>query len=335
MRRALQLANLGKFETSPNPRVGAVIVHNNKIIGEGFHRKYGEAHAEVNAVDSVENKSLLPESTIYVTLEPCSHTGKTPPCADLLVEHKFKKVVICNKDPFDQVNGSGIKKLQTAGIETEVGVLKADGRFLNRRFFTFHEQKRPYIILKWAQSADGFIAPSNQQQKWITGSTAKQLVHTWRAEEAAILVGKNTALIDNPRLTVRESSGKNPTRILVDENLSVSRKCLLFSNEANTLILNGVKESVNDNLELIKSDFRVNLASKVAEVCFERNLESLIIEGGASILQQFIDANIWDEARIFTGDTSFKNGIKAPILGGKTIRVETIENDQLEVIRNL
>lgn len=335
MNRALQLAAMGKFNAAPNPMVGAVIVHHGKIIGEGFHRKYGEAHAEVHAVNSVQDKTLLKDSTIYVTLEPCSHTGKTPPCTDLIVKYEFKQVVICNKDPFDKVNGSGIQKLQHAGIEVKVGILEAEGRILNRRFFTFHENKRPYIILKWAQSADGFIAPSNKKQQWITGTLSKQLVHLWRAEEAAILVGKNTILIDNPELTTREVAGNNPTRVVIDENLSIPVESKVFSPDASTIILNGSKNEKRGNLEFIASNFRKNLPEQVAEICFKRNLQSIIIEGGASILKQFIAVKLWDEARIFTGASIFTDGIKAPKLNGTIISEQTIKTDQLQVIRNI
>lgn len=335
MQRALLLANLGKFETSPNPRVGAVIVHQGKIIGEGFHRKYGQPHAEVNAIASVHNKELLKDSTIYVTLEPCSHTGKTPPCADLLIHHHLKKVVICNKDPFDEVNGSGILKLKQAGIEVITGVLEKQGRHLNRRFFSFHEKKRPYIILKWAQSADGFITAHKKEQTWISGSLSKQLVHNWRAEEAAILIGKNTALVDNPELTTREVEGKNPTRIVVDENLSIPKEALIFSKEAPTIVLNEKKSKKEEHVEYIASNFRENLAQQVANICFERNLQSLIVEGGTNILKQFIRASLWDEARVFRGQAVFKDGIVAPEINGTVVHQQCIQTDELTILRNL
>ena len=335
MQRALQLADLGKFETAPNPRVGAVIVHEGVIIGEGFHRKYGQAHAEVNAVASVQNKELLKDSTIYVTLEPCSHTGKTPPCADLLVRHNFKRVVICNRDPYDKVNGIGIEKLQQAGIKVETDVLVEEGRNLNRRFFTFHEKERPYIILKWAQSADGFIAPNDNAQHWITGSLSKQLVHKWRAEEASILVGKNTALIDNPTLTTREVIGKNPTRITVDQHLSLPQDFNMYSADAKTIVLNGTKAEDKDNLELVTLDFQQSLAKQVAAVCFQRNIQSIIIEGGANTLSQFIAENLWDEARVFKGQASFNNGIAAPKTVGTAIQQQHIQTDELTILRNI
>ena len=335
IQRALLLANLGKFETSPNPRVGAVIVHQGKIIGEGFHRKYGQPHAEVNAVASVHDKKLLKDATIFVTLEPCSHTGKTPPCADLLIHHHFKRVVICNKDPFDEVNGSGILKLERAGIEVETGVLEEEGRTVNQRFFTFHEKKRPYIILKWAQSADGFITDNKKEQTWITGSLSKQLVHNWRAEEAAILIGKTTALVDNPELTTREVEGKNPTRIVVDENLSIPEEALIYSKEAATIVLNVKKSKKEEHVEYIASNFRENLAQQVAKICFERNLQSLIVEGGTNILEQFIHASLWDEARIFKGQAIFKHGIAAPKINGTVVHHQHIQSDELTVLRNL
>lgn len=334
MQRALQLADLGRLTAAPNPRVGAVIVYKNKIIGEGFHQQYGEPHAEVNAVASVKDSSILSESTIYVTLEPCSHFGKTPPCADLLIQHAFKRVVICNKDPFEKVDGNGIKKLRKAGIEVAVGCLEKEGREINRRFFTFHEKQRPYIILKWAQSADGFIAPKNNQQKWISNPILKQIVHLWRAEEDTILVGKNTAIADNPELTVREVAGTNPTRILIDKELSVPKSNKIFNGVAPTIILNAKKTEKQNNLEYIKIETRNSLAKTVTNICHQRNLQSIIIEGGANILEQFIATNLWDEARIIKGDSTFETGVKAPKIKGNLISESTHLNNKLTILTN-
>ncbi len=333
MNRALQLAALGKFNAAPNPMVGAVVVHEGKIIGEGYHRTCGEAHAEVNAIQSVSNQSLLPESTMYVTLEPCTHFGKTPPCADLIVQHNFKRVVICNLDPFEKVAGNGIKKLQAAGIEVESRCLEEKGRYLNRRFFCFHEKKRPYIILKWAESADRFIGKMNEQV-WLTGALSKQLVHLWRAEESAILVGKNTAVIDNPELTVREVAGKNPTRFLVDKNLEVPKNSKIYSNESNTVVLNSIETKQEKNIEYIKVNFDRNLPTQVGKICYNKEVTSIIIEGGAKMLQQFIDSNLWDEARVFKTRKTLEKGVNSPILKGNVEHSEKLENDVLHVFSN-
>lgn len=334
MQRALELAQMGKFYAAPNPRVGAVIVHENKIIGEGYHRKHGEAHAEVNAVNSVVDQSLLAEATIYVTLEPCSHYGKTPPCAHLLIQHNFERVVICNKDPFEKVDGSGIAKLKAAGIEVEVDCLKEEGSEVNKRFFTFHQKKRPYIILKWAESKDGFIAKKNNEQTWISNSTAKQLVHLWRAEEAAILVGKNTVLADKPELTTRLVEGNNPARIVIDEKLELDLNSKTFNNEAKTIILNPVEDKTIGNLHFIKRELRENLPKVIAEVCHQNNLQSIIVEGGASILNQFIEHNLWDEARVFIGPNNFENGIKAPQLNLAPTHIQPIADNLLQQYQN-
>jgi diaminohydroxyphosphoribosylaminopyrimidine deaminase/5-amino-6-(5-phosphoribosylamino)uracil reductase len=334
MKRALELAQMGKFYAAPNPKVGAVIVHKNKIIGEGFHRNYGEAHAEVNAVNSILDKSLLNKSTIYVTLEPCSHFGKTPPCTDLLIQHQFKRVVICNQDPFEKVDGSGIAKLKAAGIKVEIGCLKNKGLEINKRFFTFQTKKRPYIILKWAESKDGFIAKDSQKQTWISNSISKQMVHLWRSEEAAILVGKNTVLADNPELTTRLVAGKNPTRIIIDEKLELAQTLSVFNSEAKTIVLNAVEDKVIDNLCFIKKELRENLPKVIAEVCFQNNLQSIIIEGGASILNQFLEKQLWDEARVFIGNVNFIEGLSAPTHNLAPNKIELIMQNQLHYYIN-
>lgn len=332
MSRAIELAALGKGSVSPNPLVGCVIVHDNKIIGEGYHQKYGEAHAEVNAVQSVTDKNLLPQSTAYVTLEPCAHHGKTPPCADLLIDVGIKKVVIGSKDPFDQVDGKGIQKLETAGIETVVGVLENETNDQNRRFLTYHQQKRPYVILKWAQTSDGFMAKENFDSKWISNEKSRQLVHKWRAEEDAILVGKNTALYDNPSLTVRDWDGNNPTRILIDPKLEIDDNSNLFNEEASTYILNAKKsEEVNSNYWIKMEDFS---AQSILKELYQLNIQSVIIEGGSQTLNSFIEDDCWDEARVFTSTTRFDKGIEAPNIEGKLIRTASIIDDTLAFYRN-
>ncbi|MBL4709391.1 MAG: bifunctional diaminohydroxyphosphoribosylaminopyrimidine deaminase/5-amino-6-(5-phosphoribosylamino)uracil reductase RibD [Flavobacteriales bacterium] len=334
MKRAFLLANLGKFSTAPNPRVGAVIVYNDRIIGEGFHQVYGGNHAEVNAVNAVQDKSLLPLSTIYVSLEPCAHFGKTPPCASLLEKHKFKKVIISNRDPFEKVNGNGISILKNAGIEVQLNQFNKEGLAVNKRFFTFYQKKRPYIILKWAESKDGFIYNEDLQNNWITNSVSKQLVHLWRAEEAAILVGKNTVKADNPELTIREVIGKNPTRIIIDENLELPRDSKVFDEKSQTLVLNSQRNSKENNLELIKINTRQHLSRAVCKVCFDKKLQSIIVEGGKHTIDQFIESGLWDEARIFMGDKVFDKGICAPSIQGEEEYRTKIESDELIILKN-
>lgn len=328
MQRALDLARLSRGLVSPNPLVGCVIVHNNIIIGEGRHEKYGEAHAEVNAVASVKDQSLLSKSTVYVNLEPCSHFGKTPPCADMLVEHRVKKVVIANLDPNPLVSGKGIKKLKDAGIEIITGMLEAKGQELNKRFFTFIKKKRPYIILKWAETADGFIARENFDSKWISNEHSRQLVHKWRSEEDAVLVGTGTALHDNPALTVRDWSGRNPIRIVIDRYSRLPQTLTLFDGQQQTICYTTTKNETHKNPEFVKlkeSSFQQELLDDL----FKRNIQSIIIEGGATILQQFINNNLWDEARIFTSSQEFGSGIPAPQFNGNLTATESVLDDTL------
>jgi diaminohydroxyphosphoribosylaminopyrimidine deaminase/5-amino-6-(5-phosphoribosylamino)uracil reductase len=328
MQRALDLAQLGRGSVSPNPLVGCVIVHNTTIIGEGRHEKYGEAHAEVNAVAAVNDKSLLSKSTVYVNLEPCSHFGKTPPCADMLAAHRVKKVVIANLDPNPLVSGKGIKKLKDAGIEVVTGVLGEKGDALNKRFFTFFSKKRPYIILKWAETADGFIARENFDSKWISNEHSRQLVHKWRSEEDAVLVGTGTALHDNPALTVRDWSGRNPIRIVIDRYNRLPQTLTLFDGQQQTLCYTTTKNEIRQNLAFVKvkeSSFQKELLDDL----FKRNIQSVIIEGGATTLQQFINNNLWDEARIFTSRQEFGSGIPAPQFNGNLTATESVWNDTL------
>lgn len=324
MRRALQLAKLGAGRVSPNPMVGCVIVHDDTIIGEGYHQQYGEAHAEVNAVSSVKDASLFPESTVYVTLEPCAHFGKTPPCADLLVSKKVKKVVIAIQDPFMKVNGAGIKKLKNGGVEVEVGMLSQEAREQNIRFFTYHQKKRPFVILKWAQTADGFIARENYDSKWISNQYSRQLVHKWRTEEDAILVGKNTAIYDNPKLTARSWEGQNPIRIVIDRKLELEKSVHLFNDKAKTLIFNQKTEKTRNNLHYIQYD---GTTEDILKKLYEQKIQSVIVEGGAMTLDSFIKENLWDEARVFSCKTTFGSGIKAPTITGQTQRIVQITEE--------
>lgn len=327
MQRALELAKLGLGQVSPNPLVGCVIVHEGKIIGEGWHQKYGEAHAEVNAIRSVADQLLLPQSTLYVTLEPCSHFGKTPPCADLLVEKKVKRVVIANVDSFPEVSGKGIQRLKDATIEVQTGVLEKEGRELNKRFFTFVEKQRPYIILKWAQTADGFIAQSNYESKWISHDLARQLVHKMRSEEDAVVVGTRTAAHDNPRLNVRDWSGRNPVRVVWDRFLRLSEKLSLFDGTQPTLSYNVLKHEEHPNLILARVDERNFIQNVVHDLC-QRRIQSVLVEGGAQTLQFFLDAGLWDEAHVVVSTRTFGKGISAPIPKGKLISSELVGIDQ-------
>lgn len=321
IKRCIELAKNGLGTTYPNPLVGSLIVYNDEIIGEGWHRKSGEPHAEVNAINSVKDKSLLSKSTIYVSLEPCSHFGKTPPCCDLIIGNKIPNVVIGTIDPFAKVAGTGIKKLIEAGKNVTVGILEDECNELNKRFFTFHNKKRPYIILKWAESQDGFIAPLSKEKKepvWITNEFARQLVHKWRSEEQAILVGTNTVIEDNPSLTTRDWFGNHPIRIVLDQNNRISKESYIFDNQVKSITI--TKENIN---------FNNNIALEITDFLFNEGIQSVIIEGGRQTLQTFIDANIWDEARVFRGEIYFKSGTKAPTISGENSKKEKILNDEL------
>lgn len=328
MQRAMELAMLGAGHVSPNPRVGCVIAHDGKIVGEGWHQKFGGAHAEVNAIHAVEDKSILGEAVLYVNLEPCAHYGKTPPCVDLIIQHRLKKVVIANKDPNPLVMGRGIEKLKAAGIAVELGILEKEGKFLNRRFFTFINQNRPYIILKWAQTSDGFIASENEDSKWISNLYSRQLVHKWRTEEDAVLVGTRTAAHDNPQLTVREWTGRNPTRLVIDRFLKLDKSLLLFDGTNPTRCYNLLKNEKYPNLvyvQLNEKDFVVQMLAD----CYQCGIQSIIVEGGAQTLKNFIEGGCWDEARVFTSMQPFGSGIKAPVMAGALSAQETIQGDDL------
>ena len=313
IKRCIELAKKAEGKTYPNPLVGSIIVHNGKIIGEGYHEKEGENHAEINAINSVENIHLLKDSTIYVTLEPCSHFGKTPPCANKIVEIGFKKVVIGTLDSHKKVNGKGKELLENAGIEVVSGVLEEDCKDLNKRFFTFHQKKRPFIILKWAESADGFLDKDFKPTQ-IGNPLTKQFVHTLRSEEHAILVGTNTALTDNPSLTTREISGRNPVRILIDFDLKVPQNFKIYNEEAETLVFNSLKDSQDKHIKFIKIE-KKNFLQNLMEKLYENQIQSVIIEGGSFTLQQFIEANLWDEAIVIKNENLIlENGTKAPEL---------------------
>jgi diaminohydroxyphosphoribosylaminopyrimidine deaminase/5-amino-6-(5-phosphoribosylamino)uracil reductase len=335
----LQIANNGIGTTRPNPSVGAVIVYQNKIIGEGFTSPHGENHAEVNAINAVENKSLLKEATIFVTLEPCSHFGKTPPCADLIVKHQLKQVVIGCLDSNSLVAGKGVSHLENAGINVIVGVLEKECRMHHKRFFKVQENKRPYIILKWAETKDGFVAPISKNENkpiFISNTYSQQLVHKLRSAEHAILVGTKTVLADNPKLNIRSWSGENPVRVVLDNTLRIPKNSNILDGSVKTIVITATKDKnivSSKNLIFEEIDFSKNIAKQVCEVLSKYQIQSLIIEGGTQTLQTFIDEKLWDEAIVFVGNTSFVKGVKSPIIS-KEFKEEFIENDILKRYTN-
>jgi diaminohydroxyphosphoribosylaminopyrimidine deaminase/5-amino-6-(5-phosphoribosylamino)uracil reductase len=339
MRRCIELAKNGLGTTYPNPLVGSVIVHEGKIIGEGWHKKAGEPHAEVNAVNSVKDKSLLKEATIYVSLEPCSHFGKTPPCCDLIIANTIPNVVIGTIDPFAKVAGNGVKKLVENGKNVTIGILEDECNELNKRFFTFHQKKRPYVILKWAETADGFLAPISKEEKspvWITNPYSRQLVHKWRTEEQAILVGTNTVLHDNPKLDARDFKGNNPIRVVWDKSDKISNDFHVKSKKNPTLFLTENKNLTEKaNIHYKTIIFDSFLSKKTLDILYEENIQSLIVEGGSQTLQSFIDSDLWDEARVFVSENTFNQGVAAPKLPKNKIRTSLLmEKDQLKLFRN-
>jgi len=369
MRRCIELAKLGAGNVAPNPMVGAVLVHEDRIIGEGYHQKYGEAHAEVHAIGLAARSGLTDRSTLYVSLEPCAHFGKTPPCADLIIKHKIPKVVIGCRDPFKEVNGKGIEKLRAAGVEVEPGVLEKECKELNKRFFTFHTKTRPYIILKWAETSDHFIATSPQtllqrkgglqtsgQQEpfnstesktppferpgdarlFISNEYTNRLVHKWRSEEAAILVGTNTVEYDNPELTTRLWPGHSPVRLIVDMQLRLPSSLKVFNQQVRTIIFNTIKHEEDGNLLLYQVTEDVSIVHQIANALYQLKIQSVIVEGGARLLQSFIDEGMWDEARVINnGQLVIGRGLPAPVLNHSISTNElNIFSDTIEFHRN-
>lgn len=350
MQRCLELAQNGLRAAMPNPSVGAVLVHEGRIIGEGHTSSYGGPHGEVNCINSVSeaDRHLIPEATLYVSLEPCSHYGKTPPCCDLIIRHQIKNIIVGTIDPNEKVAGNGIRKLQEAGKNVMVGILEKECREINRRFFTFHEKQRPYIILKWAESADGFLSPlkrsldgsivgSLEEKKpvWITNTYSRQLVHKWRSEEVAILVGTQTVLDDNPQLDVRDWTGPSPVRILLDRTGKISDSHSVKNQKIKSIILTEKRDLTNlDNLLYEVVPFDDDLPKAIMEVSHRHNLLSVIVEGGRQTLQTFIDAGLWDEARVFRGKAVFSEGTKAPILDAAPETSQQILDDELLIFRN-
>ncbi len=332
--RCLNLAENGLGKVAPNPMVGAVIVNNNQIIGEGWHQEYGSAHAEVNAIASVQNRDLLKDSTLYVNLEPCSHFGKTPPCADLIISSGIPRVVIANQDPFPEVSGRGIARLRQAGIEVISEVKGNEGRFLNRRFMTFHEKKRPYIILKWAETKDGFIDMKREpddhiKPQWITNQMSKRLVHKWRTEEQGIMIGTNTALYDDPQLTARLWEGKQPIRIVLDRQLRLPAHLHVLDQSVSTLVYTEITKNSSKNIDYVSIRFDQTELVSIMNNLYSRNIQSIIVEGGTELLVSFISQNLWDEARVFIGNKHFRHGVAAPAKPGNPQLCEAIGSTDL------
>ena len=336
MKRCLDLARRGEGYTAPNPMVGSVIVCDGKIIGEGFHREFGGPHAEVHAINSVKNNSLLEKSTLYVNLEPCAHQGKTPPCAELIVSKRIPCVVVGSVDPFAEVAGRGIEIMRNAGIEVTTGLMEKECFELNRRFLTFHTKKRPYIILKWAQTQDGFIDSdrSTERPVWITNELSRISVHRQRTEEAAILIGTNTVLMDNPALTVRAWSGRQPVRMALDRQNRIPGTMTIKDGKVPTIIFTESNNESRRNLEFVTIDFGKPLPEQILSFMYSRKMQSVIIEGGRLLLQTFIDSNLWDEAFIYTGSCWFGRGIKAPVIDKHPRFSEMLDDTRLDCFYN-
>jgi diaminohydroxyphosphoribosylaminopyrimidine deaminase/5-amino-6-(5-phosphoribosylamino)uracil reductase len=336
MHRCLQLAEPGKGYVAPNPMVGAVLICGEKIIGEGYHKIFGEEHAEVNCINSVseQDKSMIEKSILYVSLEPCVHYGKTPPCTDLIIKSKIPKVVIGSRDVFKKVNGKGIQKLQAEGVEVIVGVLEKECIQLNKRFFTFQEKQRPYIILKWAQSIDGKIAGANSERSFITNEFTNRLVHKWRSEETSIIVGTNTALLDDPSLTTRLWQGKNPIRLIFDMNLRLPSSLKIFNKQVKTIIFNKIKHEEKNDLIFYKLETG-NILEETIKALHEMNIQSIIVEGGAKLLKSFINAGLWDEARLICNEQlNIGNGVNSPAFNGVLQKQERYFSDVISYYNN-
>lgn len=338
MRRCFELARKGLGMTKANPLVGCVIVHQDRIIGEGYHHEYGGPHAEVNAIRSVKDPSLLTASTLYCNLEPCSHHGKTPPCSMLIQQKGLKRVVVSNSDPFPSVNGKGIKHLESSGIEVETGCLELEGLKLNRRFLHYINYRRPYVILKWAQTLDGFIdlerEPDDQEgPRWISNELSRTLAHKWRSEELAIMVGTNTVITDNPSLTVRRWSGSNPVRITLDRNGRLSESAEILDGKQDTIVFTGVQRNYSGKIQLVHADPSYEMVD-VMEELYDRQIVSVMVEGGAELHTSFLKSGLWDEARVFTGKMSFTQGVRAPEIDEKPDELIRIGDTLLEVYTN-
>jgi diaminohydroxyphosphoribosylaminopyrimidine deaminase/5-amino-6-(5-phosphoribosylamino)uracil reductase len=339
MRRCLELAVKAEGLTYPNPMVGSVVVCNGKIIGEGYHLKAGQPHAEVIAINSVTDKTMLKDSTLYVNLEPCSHFGKTPPCADFIVSHSIPRVVVGSSDSSDKVSGQGLSRLRNAGCQVITGILEEESRRLNRRFFTFHEKKRPYITMKWAQSADGYLdrvrsAEHGTEPTWITGKPERSLVHRWRAEEESILVGAGTVRADDPKLNVRDWKGRDPLRLILSRSGLIGKGSSLLTDGGKTVLFTGSEDPDITGVIQIKLDSKIPASRQIVQYLYDSGIQSLLIEGGAQLLGHFISNGLWDEARIFTGEGYFERGVAAPVFNGKLFSKTTFSSSILEIYLN-
>lgn len=341
MQRALELAALGRTQVAPNPMVGCVVVHQGRIVGEGWHRKYGEAHAEVNAIAAVVDRTVLPECELYVTLEPCNHFGKTPPCTDLIISSGIKKVYVASCDPHAVVNGTGISRLLEAGVDVQVGLLQEEAESLNRRFFTFHQKQRPFVIVKFAQTYDGYLgldfyasAPDDfERYRAVSGKAAQQLTHKWRSEEQAILTGGNTVLFDNPRLTVREWEGRHPLRVVIDSSGKLTGNEQVFNGEAPTVVFTNTLRQYNQ-AQVVILHHEESVLTQVMRYLHEQKCLSVLVEGGAITLQHVIAENCWDEARVFTSPVTYGKGVKAPHITGQLVHQQAVDHDHLSVLCN-
>lgn len=340
MKRCLKLATNGIGNVAPNPQVGCVIVYEDKIIGEGYHRQNGGPHAEVNAINDVKDKELLKKSTLYVNLEPCSHFGKTPPCSDLIISLGIPEVIIGQKDPNPLVSGQGIEKLIKSGCIVKSRILEKESLYLNRRFNTFHQKNRPYIILKWAQTLDGFMdidrnSETQAESNWISNYQLKRLVHKWRTEEDAIMIGTTTAINDNAKLTAREWPGKNPLRIVIDEELILPDDLNVLDDSTSTIVFTSKQKKTNNNTEFISIDFQKDVFSQMMNILFRRDVQSVIVEGGKILLESFLDAGLWDEARVIIGNKVFHKGLKGPEFPVTPFSIETNDEDKLLIFHNV
>ncbi len=339
MERCLELARMGLGQTAPNPMVGAVVVFDNFIIGEGYHRKYGEPHAEVNAINSVKDPSLLKQSALYVNLEPCSHTGKTPPCADLIIRSGIPEVIVGITDPNPLVSGKGIRKLKEAGIRVTVNVLPESCNELNRRFITFHAKHRPYVIIKWAETLDGFIDvvrgdPEIQEPTWISNEISRMLVHKWRSEEQSVMVGTRTVIMDNPKLNVREWPGKSPVRLIIDRNLRLPHNLHVLDGQYPTVIFNDLKEESGTLTRFVKVDFDHDFLAQVMNHLYQSGIQSILVEGGRFLIESLMSAGLWDEIRVFKGSKLFGKGVPAPAMPALEPEAYFIRKDTLLVYKN-
>jgi diaminohydroxyphosphoribosylaminopyrimidine deaminase/5-amino-6-(5-phosphoribosylamino)uracil reductase len=338
MRRCFELARKGLGLTRTNPLTGSVIVHGDRIIGEGFHHEFGGPHAEVNAIRAVKEPSLLPESVLYCNLEPCSHHGKTPPCSMLILQKGIRRVVISNLDPFPSVNGQGVRQLEEAGVQVDSGCLAAEGYYLNRRFFHFHEMKRPYVILKWARTMDGYIDLVREPgdpvgAHWITGDVCRTLVHKWRSDESSIMVGSNTVITDNPRLNVRRWSGDQPVRIILDRKGQLPADAMILDGSQDTIVFTGVPGKYSGRTRSIHVEPSYDLEELMEEL-YGKQILSVFVEGGAALHGSFLRSGLWDEARVLTGKVSFSQGVKAPVIGSEPLERITFKDATLEVFMN-